>query len=51
MSDKKVCLRFKRTSAGRRCAKFDFAGQKRSNKTCKRYKQTKAGRRCAKFED
>lgn len=49
MSDKKVCLRFKRTAAGRRCAGFGFAGVKRNKRTCVRYKRTKSGRKCARF--
>lgn len=51
MSDKKYCLRFKRTSAGRRCAKFGSANPKRTTRTCRTYKQTRAGKRCAKYEE
>lgn len=55
----KTCIRFKRTSAGRRCAKFSGGGlsglgrtRRRSGtkgKKCVRFKRTSAGRRCASF--
>ena len=51
MTDKKWCIRFKRTAAGRRCAKFGTSKPKRTQRTCKVYKKTRAGRRCAKYEE
>lgn len=49
MSDKKWCVRFKRTSGGgRRCAKFD---SKRRGRACSKFKVTKDGKRkCIVFE-
>jgi len=57
----KHCIRFKRTAAGKRCAKF--GGRKRKGKGkkggmrgalgrgahCIRFKKTSGGKRCAKF--
>ena len=57
------CVRFKQTSAGKRCAKY--AGGRRGRGRgrgrrhlgttegmhCIRYKKTRAGRRCAKYAD
>ena len=53
MSNKKTCLRFKRTAAGRRCAKFDGSySSKRGQgdgRSCVRFKNTGKGKRCAKY--
>jgi hypothetical protein len=51
VSDKKTCLRFKRTAAGRRCAKFDgsYSSQRGAGRTCVRFKTTGKGKRCAKY--
>jgi hypothetical protein len=57
---KRKCVRFKRTSAGRRCAKYSSSGLGRSSlgkssglggrkRKCVRFKRTSAGRRCAKY--
>ena len=51
MSDKKWCLRYKRTAAGRRCAKYGSSNPKRTRKTCVKYRNTKGGRRCAKYSE
>ena len=53
------CIRFKRTRAGKRCAKYAGGRKGRGRRHlgttegmhCVRYKKTRSGRRCAKYAD